>query len=654
MRIYILWGAILTLWIPGLSQKDDKSEKFGRLNPAEFSSKSCPIDSSAHAYYLFDYGHSHFLNTSTELKIVFERHFRIKILDKSAFDEGTFIISLYHQGERKEEELIGLKAVTYNMENGQMIETKLEKSSIFKEKSSEHINKVKYTLPNIKEGSILEVKYEIYSDFLFNFQGWVFQHDLPSLKSEYSTRIPDIISYNPHFWGFVPVDVSYTDSQKPNYNFSERLSLYQAKDIPAFPDEPYVMNKDNFRSRIAFELSSTRFNNITQDYTRTWTSLNELLLNDENFGSQLKKSGYFKDEIEPIKAKNLSLEGKIHAAYNLIKNRMKWNGIESIYTTGNIKKSFDNRSGNVADINLALVSMLRELDLQAYPVVLSTVKNGLILQAFPTLTKFNYVIAAVITADKKILLDAADQFANASILPAKCLNGSGRLINEQEGIWVELKATRLFQSVMNYDVFLDPEKGLVGNYSEKDYHYAGHKLRTELKDSTGTKAYIDKIHEKYKGVKIENVRLSHFNQGDREILLESQLESTLGIESNDDLIYFIPVQMERLLENPFKSPIRQFPVEFEYPWMINAVIEIKIPENFNIESLPKSVAFQNADKSAKFTFLSESKNNTSIKVSSMIFINKARFNPDEYDGLKDFFSHIVSKHAEQIVLRKKV
>jgi Domain of Unknown Function with PDB structure (DUF3857) len=640
------------LWISAHAQKSDKAVRFGRLDPVDFKSTICPIDSNAHAYYLFDYGNSSFLIFPDRAKIVFERHFRIKILDKSAFDEGTFSIPLFYTAQ-DEEELINLKASTYNLENGAIVETKMEKTSIFKENTSERWKKVKFTLPNIKEGSVLEVKYEIHSDFLFNYQGWVFQRDIPVLVSEYITDIPDILIYNPHHWGYVQIDMNTTTKSTASYSFKENVTIYQAKNVPAFPDEPYINNKENYRSRVEFELASTRFSDEYHEYTSSWKALNAKLLEADNFGVQLAKTGYFKDEIETIKNKNLSLNEKIETVFNLVKKHIKWNGIESIYTTGNIKKAYDDGLGNVADINLTLISMLRSLDVNAYPLVLSTVDHGFVLKDLPTLTQLNYVIALIIDGDKRILLDASDPFATPALLPAKCLNGAGRLINDQEGLWIDLKTNRVSMAQMTYRVNLDPEKGLKGNYIEKDYHFAGYKIRSALKDSMGLKQYVDKVHEKYKGIKLNHVAISGFNELSKEVSIEAEVESTLGFESTGELIYFNPIQMERLTENPFKAIERKFPVEFEFPAIANAIVEIKLPEGYAIESMPKSGVFMNEDKSAKFTFVSESTGPDVIKVSSLLYINKARFNIEEYTGLKELYSHIVAKHAEQIVLKKK-
>ncbi|ULT26410.1 DUF3857 domain-containing protein [Sphingobacterium sp. E70] len=89
-----------------------------------------------------------------------------------------------------------MKAVTYNLENGQIIRTELENKKVFKENYSTYLDLNKFTLPNIKEGSIIEVSYRTLEQDLFNFKTWEFQDDIPKLQSQYIAIIPASFTYN--------------------------------------------------------------------------------------------------------------------------------------------------------------------------------------------------------------------------------------------------------------------------------------------------------------------------------------------------------------------------------------------------------------------------------------------------------------------------
>ena len=84
-----------------------------------------------------------------------------------------------------------LRAVTYNLENGKVVETKLDvKSNVFKDKIDKNRVVKKFTFPNVKEGSIIEFEYTLVSDFLNNLQPWEFQGAYHRLWSEYNLSLP--------------------------------------------------------------------------------------------------------------------------------------------------------------------------------------------------------------------------------------------------------------------------------------------------------------------------------------------------------------------------------------------------------------------------------------------------------------------------------
>lgn len=90
-------------------------------------------DSSAAAVILPDYGESAIVyRQNIGFILDFERITRIKILTKEGLEWGDFTIPLFKSGST-DEKLTGLKAVTYNLEDGKVVETKLKNDGIFKE-----------------------------------------------------------------------------------------------------------------------------------------------------------------------------------------------------------------------------------------------------------------------------------------------------------------------------------------------------------------------------------------------------------------------------------------------------------------------------------------------------------------------------------------
>ena len=172
-QVLFLFGSLF-LFVPIImAQKPEKGPvKFGKVSTEDFK-KVYSIESSAYAVVIADIGYSSFVgNNSGWFSLEFERQVRIHILNKNAYDEANFEVPLYTTN-CAEEELENVKATTNNLENGKVVETKLDKGSVFKDKIDKNFSIKKFTLPNLKEGCIIEVEYKIKSDFLRNLQSFV-------------------------------------------------------------------------------------------------------------------------------------------------------------------------------------------------------------------------------------------------------------------------------------------------------------------------------------------------------------------------------------------------------------------------------------------------------------------------------------------------
>src|SRR6476659_3099738 len=231
-----------TLAMPAFSQKESAFTKFGKISPASFEKKVYAIDSGANAVVLSD-----IVSTSLEgnskgwFSLVSRKHKVVHILNKNGYDEANVEIQLYTNGS-EEEKLDKIKAVTYNLENGKVIETNLEKSAIFKEKINKNRLVKKFTMPNVKEGCIIEYDYQVTSDFIDNLDPWLFQSSTsPTLWSEFTFTVPEFFTYNFLSRGFHGIDINekkdrtasftvrhtQTANSTESYNFNAGVTDYR-------------------------------------------------------------------------------------------------------------------------------------------------------------------------------------------------------------------------------------------------------------------------------------------------------------------------------------------------------------------------------------------------------------------------------------------
>jgi hypothetical protein len=120
---------------------------------------------------------------------------------------------------------------------------------------------------------------------------------------------------------------------------------------------------------------------------------------------------------------------------------------------------------------------------------------------------------------------------------------------------------------------------------------------------------------------------------------------------DEDLIYFNPMLTEGYKQNPFKAAKRYYPVEMPYTFIETYILNMEVPKGYTIDELPKSVRIKLNDNEGMFEYII-AKVGDGIQLRSILKINKANFNLDDYDTLRDFYALLVKKHSEQIVFKK--
>jgi hypothetical protein len=121
----------------------------------------------------------------------------------------------------------------------------------------------------------------------------------------------------------------------------------------------------------------------------------------------------------------------------------------------------------------------------------------------------------------------------------------------------------------------------------------------------------------------------------------------------EDILYINPMFGEGYRENPFKSAERHYPVEMPYTMDETYNLSLIVPDGYEVDELPKQVAAKlNEEGDGYFEYLI-SQSGGIISMRSRVKLQRATFLPEEYESMREFFALVVSKHNEQIVLKKK-
>ena len=669
MRSKLYFLCIGLLFFSGNLFAQEKSNvKFGNVSEKDFNTKIYPIDSNASAVVIADIGYSAIEgNTKGWFSLVYKHFKRLHIINKNGYDAANVSISLYADGDA-EEELNKLKAVTYNLENGKVVETKLDvKASVFKDKISKNRVVKKFTFPNVKEGSIIEYEYTITSDFLQNLQPWEFQGAYPRLWSEYNLALPEFLGYVFLTRGYKKYDIndkklrseSFTilDSRgigaSERYQFTANVSdnRWVMKNVPALKEESFTSTIDNHIAKIEFQLSEYRQPLTYRNIMGSWPKLANDLMEADFFGKPVTKdNGWLKDIVKPLIEGVKSNKEKAHKIFSYVRDNFTCTNHSDLFAEQTLKNLEKSKSGTVAEINLLLTAMLRYADIEADPVILSTRSNGMTYPLYPLITQYNYVIARIVIDGKTFYLDASEPRLGFGLLPVRCYNGHGRVINKTADA-IDLESDSLMERKSTTVFVVNDEKGnIVGSMLQNPGYYESFNLRERIKEK-GKEQLITDIKKAF-GTEI---LVSKF-----ELDSLDKYEEVMGIKydfdftgEKEDIIYLNPMFGEGYKENPFKSAERLYPVEMPYGFDETYTLQMDVPSGYEVDELPKSMVVNlNEENEGMFEYRI-SQSGSGISFRSRIRISRAYFMPEEYEMLREFFNLVVKKQAEQIVFKKK-
>lgn len=642
----------------------DKAFEFGIPNTADLQMKVYPKDTTANAVVLYEYGNAFFKFNGSRISLYLEYSVRIKILKQDAIEKGNITIPLRKsQTTKRKESISKVKAISMtSASDGSIKSVALNKENIFTENYNDNYDLVKFAIPNVTVGSVIEYEYTLKSPFQFNFFPWEFQTDLPKIYSQYQTSIPANYKYNIKLIGYKPM--SFTDSKiKRNCLVIDSsrssdctVATYIMEDIPAFIEEDYMLAAENFKSKIKYELKEyVAFNGEEENFSKTWKDVDKELRLGEGLGSQSNKSNYFKKQLSQDLFQIVDPLEKAKKIYYYLQNKMTWDKTINLFGKKDIKDTYEKTTGSITELNLVLLNSLRAAGLDANIMLLSTRDNGYTTKLYPVLTEFNYLVVKLDIDNTSFLLDATNKELAFGMLPYKCLNGYGRVFDFKKGsYWYDIVSDK-YNSRNNTQIMVNVNEdgSLSGKVREINSGYFGLNKRKELmgKDEESYFEDLENYYSKTIDFEIEEFEIS--NKSDKEKAFMETFQFKIEEGSNSENIYFYPFMFNRFKQNPFKLKERTYPVDFGHPLSYNYQIAIEIPDSMEYVDIPKSKKIKLQDNLGELyinTIQNENKLNLVLKfnIKSSIYLAEA------YPALKELFKELVFvQNKAPIAIKKK-
>jgi hypothetical protein len=637
--------------------------KLGTFTEDEMKMKKYDKDTSAHAVFLNEFGRLELNVTNDDrFKYIYRYHARIKIFDNQGFGNATVEVPLYTGGTDNDEvqDIDGM--TTYTNDNGGVQQAQLDKSQIFKIKNDKYWSMVRFTLPNIHSGCIIDYTYTVYSVYWEQLPIWYFQSSIPKVYSDYDLHLPAYWTYNASLRGGLKLTKHVAEVERGCFSANgntvdcSHIDL-EINDVPAFIEEANMTSSKNFKSAAYFELAQfiNPYDGTKHNVSVQWSDVDYQLKHDQTFGGQLRRTSLMKERIAPVIAGITDSLTKAKAIYAYIQKNIKCNEMYSISTDDGIRKALDTHTGTVAEINIALITSLEAAGFDAEAVLLSTRDHGFINDLYPTIQEFDYVIARVSIGGKTYLLDATDPLLSFGMLPLRCLNDRGRVMClDKPSYWIDLTKTgQRGTNTYTYDLTLQPDGKIKGTMLHYSSGYAAYRERVAIKKFNSVDEYVESLDERSPRLKILKSEITNVDSLDNTLCEKYDIEIKEYKDINHDHLLFNPFIMDYISENPYKLADRTYPVDIGIPIIDRYTLTLHMPDNYSVETPPQNVSIGLPNNGGTFQTFYQADGST-FTFSHVVQFTKSIYSSSEYPYLKELYNKIILAQKAEMVLKRKM
>lgn len=676
-KLFILCAFLLQFLSPVHSQQAttatiEPNLKYGKPSKEELSLTSYAPDTTATAIYLFHQGQSDFVYHDG-FQLTTEHWVRIKILKPQGVSYADVSVPYYSPTDRDEgqERASDIEGCSYNMENGKCIKTSMKRESISFERINNLYKMLKFSLPAVKEGTVIEYHYKLYSDYFSHIDNWMMQEELPMLYNQYKITIPHVFIYNIELRGKDYIQVKQRDSSihatereggsvggvSKDFTVSAQETTFTSRNLPAIrQDEPYCWCPEDYKVQVSFDLQGTQFTpNEYKPYSQKWEDVDNQLLKPENtqFGKYLSFTNPFRPETKQAYNSEMSFEEKIICAFQILKKKMAWNGRYQLYSK-ELEKVIPKRNGSNADLNFILISILKDFGLEAYPVVLSRRSSGMLPYNFPSLQKLNTFIVAVydINKQKYVFLDGSMDVPALNILPLELSVNKARILSpkvKEEKKWVNVMALADNKSFMKIEARMEGNQ-VKGHRSTILYGQEAVEYQANEKHKQDSIVSAPESNASQKN-KLTVTNLKVKKQENDWALIEEEFDFVLQTDQTDSHLYINPMLFPQLKSNPFIQTERVLPIEFPYPYKFTMLTTLTLPEGYEVEETPQPQVIRTQGDGLQCKYMIQRQGNT-ISLNYIFYLKEPIFLTEQYKQLQELWAKVIEKNNALIVLKK--
>ncbi|MBO4464325.1 MAG: DUF3857 domain-containing protein [Prevotella sp.] len=653
----MMYIMLLAISMIANAQDIEPNLKWGKPTDQELQMTEYALDKEADAVVLYHKTDVSYQFTNNDFRVIYRVNTRLKVLkpEGKRVADGQ-IAYLENETNRTRREIVtGLKATAYNMEDGKLVKTKMERSMTSEERLDKNQMVMKFSVPQVKVGTVIEIEYRIDSDYYGNIRDWYAQRDIPVLYTCYELSIPEWFTFNIEETGMnhmekkensEPMTLLFSGGTE---NILTNIKTFVGRNLPALKDDDFVWHAADYGDKVTAELAGIFIpGSVYKSYTSTWDDIDNQLLSDEDFGGRLKRNSPLKDEIIAAGIPDISdKKERIAAVWKLLKSKVRWNG-DYAFWGKSASKILKEGTGTNADINFLLINMLQDAGIESTPVVMRTRDSGILPLSHSSLKYLNtFVVGIPMTDSGMAYLDGSAEDGYLNVLPAKLLVTRARVVQKTGAdLWVNLQAnargreTAIVQAQLSTDGQL---KGQKSTMLVEEAAAAKRRVWRLAKDST---ELIQKMQER-DGIEIQSYRLE--GRHDFSPTVKEEMTFTKQCDVAGDMIYLNPLVFIPQHESPFTTAERILPIEFPYNQSETQNVIITLPEGYVVEEAPKPIIIKFDGATARIIC---NVNGNQLSVQYQMNISQTFYASTQYQDLKAFFDSVVESNKHILTIKK--
>lgn len=501
---------------------------------------------------------------------------------------------------------------------------------------------------------------------------WFFQHEIPALWSKVDYQWTDFLNTADIFkvsQDKLVINKTYKDSKEITYNGQKiktefHKSSFAMQNILPISNEPFFNSKLEYADRFClfptgFFMPELNIENAVNEGKLNIEKGKYISVNNnwDKYGNQLYESlnsfNSFKEEIpKEIKYEISQLasgKNNLINIFNYIGERLK-----DVDNDLELNKWCNcDKAGFESQLNIALLFVLKQAGLKAYPAFISKLPNsGFDKLIIPSNSEVTTMIVVVINDDNDpIFLDMKAYPLPAGLLLKEDLNGDAFIILDK-GSYAWLPVKNYINTVTWNKVDLKLTNGKLQaeiNVDHSGYTAIEHLEQFNANKDNYLKSQFSKLATNPDLINYQVINTPSSDDYSYKASLKITTDSY--IKEIGDSIFIDPFLCFGQKENPFLNETRKYPVEFGYPFDEIYQLTLHTPSGYKIAKLPSSLKLKNSDNTIKLLYAWET-NGDELTLIYKFNIKKPKYEVTEYGDIRQIYKTIQEKCKEQLVLTK--